>query len=141
MVPATISAVVLPRLTSRAAARLYLTGEVFDADQAAAVGLVSAAVPATQLDAAVARACEELLRGAPAALAATKRLLRRGTGWTREEPRIGEESWIHEESPIRVELAELSLISAEFFHSDDAREGIAAFREKRAPRWELDDRG
>lgn len=123
VVPAVISAVVLPRLTSRAAARLYLTGEVFDAEQAAAVGLISAAVPATQLDSTVAEICADLLQGAPAALAATKRLLRSGTG------------------EIREELAELSRLSTEFFNSADAQEGITAFRERRAPRWALANPG
>lgn len=122
VVPAVISAVVLPRLTSRAAARLYLTGEVFDAERAAAVGLISEAVPATQLDAAVAAVCADLRRGAPAALAATKRLLRRGS------------------ANIRDELSELARVSAEFFGSADAEEGIAAFRERRAPHWAVEDR-
>ena len=44
----------LRRLSSRAAAELYLTGDVFDGARAAAIGLVTAAVPADDLDAAVA---------------------------------------------------------------------------------------
>src|SRR2546429_4467486 len=55
VVPALISATVLPRLTSRAAAELFLTGEVFDGTRAAQTGLVTVAVPATELDAAVER--------------------------------------------------------------------------------------
>src|SRR5690348_11275469 len=41
VVPALISATVLPRLTSRAAAELFLTGETFDGTRAAQVGLVT----------------------------------------------------------------------------------------------------
>src|SRR2546421_8924897 len=55
VVPAIISATVLPRITGRAAAELFLTGEAFDGTRAAQVGLVTAAVPATDLDARVDR--------------------------------------------------------------------------------------
>lgn len=118
VIPAVISATVLPRLHPRAAARLYLTGETFDGAQAERAGLVTAAVPAAELDGAVAEVCAALVRGAPAALAGTKRLLRR-----RPHPDIADE------------LAALSDLSVGYFRSDDAREGIAAFREKRDPRW------
>jgi methylglutaconyl-CoA hydratase len=114
VVPAVISGTVLPRLASRAAARLFLTGEVFDAEYATTAGLVTEAVPATQLDGAVAGVCDALLRGAPAALAGVKRLLA---------------------TDIRGELARRTEMSVKFFQSADAREGIAAFREKRDPRW------
>lgn len=119
VIPAVISAVVLPRLTSRAAARYYLTGEVFDGTRAAEVGLVTQAVPADSLGPAVTEVCRDLLRGAPAALAGAKQLLRRPTD-------------------IRSALADLSAQSVGYFHSSDAREGIAAFREKRDPRWVLE---
>ncbi|MPZ25067.1 MAG: enoyl-CoA hydratase [Micromonosporaceae bacterium] len=123
VIPAVISAVVLPRMGSRAATRLFLTGEVFDAAHAAAVGLVSEAVPATRLDRTVSRICQALVRGAPQALAGTKQLLRR--------PRAAD---------LRAELAELSALSVGYFRSPDAQEGIAAFRDKRDPQWVLDTR-
>jgi methylglutaconyl-CoA hydratase len=118
VIPAVISATVLPRLNRRAAARLYLTGEVFNAEHAAAAGLVTEAVPASQLDAALADACDALLRGAPAALAGAKQLLRRPAA-----------------TDLRAELAELTQVSVGYFRSADAREGIAAFRDKRDPGW------
>lgn len=121
VIPAVISAVVLPRLAPRAAARLYLTGEVFDGVHAAAIGLVSQAVPAADLDPAVAAVCRDLLRAAPAALAGTKQLLRRGPA-----------------GAVRAELADLSARSVRFFQSDDAVEGVRAFRDKRDPEWVLD---
>jgi methylglutaconyl-CoA hydratase len=121
VIPAVISATVLPRLSPRAAARLYLTGEVFGAEYAAAVGLVTEAVPAGQLDQAVAGTCAALVRGAPAALAGAKRLLRRPRG-----------------ADLRADLAELSALSVGYFRSADAGEGIAAFREKRDPHWVSD---
>jgi methylglutaconyl-CoA hydratase len=118
VVPAVISAVVLPRLAPRAAARLFLTGEVFDGPAAARAGLVTAAVPADELDAAVMAVCAELVRGAPGAHAGTKQLLRRFAA-----------------PDLRTELAELAELSVGYFRSAEAREGMAAFRERRDPSW------
>jgi methylglutaconyl-CoA hydratase len=118
VIPAVISATVLPRLAPRAAAELYLTGDVFDGVRAAQIGLVTAAVPAAELDPAVTRYCHALVRGGPLALAGAKRLLRRAPG-----------------EDIRADLAELSIRSAGFFRSDEGREGVTAFREKRDATW------
>jgi methylglutaconyl-CoA hydratase len=118
VIPAVISATVLPRLAPRAAAELYLTGEVFDGDRAAAIGLVTAAVPEEDLDASITRYCDALVRGGPLALAATKQLLRR-----------------RPLESIRADLAELSAKSAGHFRSAEGREGVAAFREKRPATW------
>src|SRR3954449_9962979 len=71
VIPAVISATVLPRLTPRAATELYLTGEVFDGVRAAEVGLVTAVTTAEGLDGAVAGYCAALTRGGPLALAGT----------------------------------------------------------------------
>jgi methylglutaconyl-CoA hydratase len=118
VIPAVISATVLPRLSPRAAAELYLTGEVFDGHRAAAIGLVTAAVPADELDAAVARYCSALVRGGPLALAGTKQLLRRTPAGS-----------------VRADLADLAARSAGYFKSDEGREGVAAYREKRPASW------
>jgi methylglutaconyl-CoA hydratase len=116
VIPAVISATVLPRLTTRAAAELYLTGELFDGVRAAEVGLVTAAVSAEGLDAVVAGYCDALVRGGPLALAGTKQLLRRTPG-----------------ASIRADLADLAERSGGYFRSPEGREGVAAFREKRKP--------
>ncbi len=118
VIPAVISATVLPRLAPRAAAELYLTGEVFDGSRAAEIGLVTAAVPAEAVDGAVDTYCQSLVRGGPLALAGTKQLLRRTPA-----------------SSVRADLAELSERSAGYFRSPEGREGVAAFREKRPPAW------
>jgi len=118
VVPAVISATVLPRLTARAAAELYLTGEVFDGARAARVGLVTAAVPAGELDATVTRYTSALVRGGPEALAATKALLRR--------PRA---------ASFRDEVAALTEISVRHFGSPEGVEGVQALRDKRDPSW------
>ncbi|WP_189336203.1 enoyl-CoA hydratase-related protein [Actinoplanes ianthinogenes] len=118
VIPAVISATVLPRLAPRAAAELYLTGDVFDGARAAEIGLVSAAVADDELDAAVDGYCASLIKGGPLALAGTKELMRR-----------------HRSESIRTELADLSDRSAGYFTSAEGREGVAARREKRDPNW------
>jgi methylglutaconyl-CoA hydratase len=118
VIPAVISATVLPRLAPRAAAELYLTGDVFDGVRAAEAGLVTAAVPAAELDGAVDRYCRSLVRGGPLALAGTKQLLRRIP-----------------QSSVRAEIAELAARSAGYFRSVEGREGTAAYREKRPASW------
>ena len=123
VVPAVISATVLPRLLPRAAHELFLTGEVFDAARAAAVGLVNSAVPDQDLDAEVRRYVDMLLQGAPGALAATKALLRRSTA-----------------GGPAADFAALTELSARHFASPEGREGMAAFAEKRRPSWVPADR-
>ncbi|SBV30164.1 methylglutaconyl-CoA hydratase [Micromonospora krabiensis] len=118
VIPAVISATVLPRLHPRAAAELYLTGDTFDGRRAAEIGLVTAAVPADGLDAAVERYCASLVRGAPGALTGAKLLLRRPAT-----------------TDLRAEIADLAALSTAYFLSDEGREGVAAFRDKRLTRW------
>jgi methylglutaconyl-CoA hydratase len=115
VVPAVISAVVLPRMLTHAAHRLMLTGEVFDAATAAAGGLVDLVAADDEVSDVVAGQVRALAAGAPTALAETKRLLRAGA------------------PPLRFE--ELLELSARIFASEEGQEGIAAFREKRAARW------
>jgi methylglutaconyl-CoA hydratase len=118
VVPAVISATVLPRLTPRAAAELFLTGDTFDGRRAAQIGLVTAATPAETLDATVAAYCGALVLGGPEALAGTKGILHRRSTAT-----------------VREELAELSALSVGYFQSEEGREGVRAFREKRPASW------
>jgi methylglutaconyl-CoA hydratase len=118
VIPAVISTTVLPRLAPRAAAELYLTGEVFDGVRAAEAGLVTAAVPAAELDGTVDRHCRALVRGGPLALAGTKQLLRRRPA-----------------DNIRADIADLAARSAGYFRSAEGREGTAAYREKRPASW------
>ncbi|WP_324276868.1 enoyl-CoA hydratase-related protein [Blastococcus brunescens] len=114
LVPAVISAVVVPRMLPHVAHRLMLTGQVFDADVAVGGGLVDLVVPDDVVDAEVRAQLVHLTAGAPAALAETKRLLRAGTA---------------------LEFDELLDLSARFFASEEGQEGIASFREKRSARW------
>jgi methylglutaconyl-CoA hydratase len=112
--PAVISATLLPRMLPHAVHELFLTGDVFDATRATAIGLVNSAVPADRLRAEVDRYVDALLLAAPGAVAATKRLLR---------------------SSIAEELSRLGALSAASFADDEAREGMQAFAQKRPPSW------
>jgi methylglutaconyl-CoA hydratase len=121
VIPAVISATVLPRLAPRAAAELLLTGSPFDARRAVEVGLVTAAVPAADLDTTVDGYVQALLRAAPGALAGTKDLLRDPSG-----------------PDLRARLAELTGLSVRYFTSAEGREGITAMLGKRSPAWVRD---
>ncbi|UQC03259.1 enoyl-CoA hydratase family protein [Mycobacterium intracellulare] len=114
--PAIISLTLLPKLSPRAAARYYLTGETFDADAAAEIGLITMA--AEDVDAAAEKLVADVGRGSPQGLAASKALTTAAVleGFDRDAERLAEES-------------------ARLFVSDEAREGMLAFLEKRPPRW------
>ena len=118
VIPAIISVVVLPKLGRTRGMELFLTGDTFDASAAAQMGLINAAVPADQLDDRVGRFAESILKGAPGAIAGSKRLVREVPGMEMGEA-----------------FAFTGKLSAEYFASGEAREGMTAFAEKRAPRW------
>lgn len=115
LAPAVISLTVVPRLTSRAAADTFLTGRTFDAAEAAAMGLVTRAVAAQELDDAVEEACEELRQAHPQGLRETKALL------------AGELL-----RRIDGQAEEMATLSARLFGSDGAREAMTAFLERRS---------
>jgi methylglutaconyl-CoA hydratase len=115
IVPAVISAVVLPRMVPHIAHRLMLTGQVFDAEVAATGGLVDVVVPDADVSGELRAQLVHLTAGAPAALAETKRLLR--------------------ERMPDLDFDPLLELSARYFAGEEGQEGIAAFREKRPARW------
>lgn len=110
LAPAVISLTVLPRLTSRAAADTFLTGRTFDAAEAAAMGLVTRAVPAAALDAAIQATVGELLQAHPQGLAETKALLARDLL-----------------ARIEAQADDMATLSARLFGSEGAREAMQAF--------------
>ncbi len=114
--PAIISLTLLPKLSPRAAARYYLTGETFGASEAAEIGLITTA--ADDVDAAVAALVADVGRGSPQGLAASKALTTAAVleGFDRDAERLTEQS-------------------ARLFVSDEAREGMLAFLQKRPPSW------
>lgn len=116
VVPAVISAPLLPRLDPRAAARYFLTAETFDAAEATRIGLLT--LHAQDVDKALAPVLEGLRKAGPQALAATKQLVN---------------------APVRAALERdgeaLTELSARHFASTEAREGISARFERRDPSW------
>ena len=88
--PAIISLTLLPKMSARAAARYYLTGETFDAAAAAAIGLITMA--ADDVDAAVAALVADIAAGSPQGLAASKALTTAAVlaGFDRDAERLTE---------------------------------------------------
>ena len=107
---ATISLTVIPRLTDRAAALTFLTGDGFDGTEAARLGLVTRAVPEQDLDAALDDVLKSLLKGVPQGLRETKKLLNR--------------ELLADIDARGTDLAELS---ASLFGSPAAQEAMLAF--------------
>jgi enoyl-CoA hydratase len=106
------------RIPYHVATELALTGDPITAERAHGLGLVNrVAEPGAALDAALELAGAIVANG-PLALAATKRVLAEAPGWPAGE------AW-----------ARQAEIAGPVFASDDAREGAAAFAEKRAPVW------
>jgi enoyl-CoA hydratase len=117
--PSIISLTLLPKLDARAAGRYFVTGEKFGADEAARIGLITvAAESSADVDATVTALAAETAKGSPQGLAESKALTTAATldGFDRHAER-------------------LTQLSARLFVSDEAREGMMAFLEKRPPRW------
>lgn len=107
---AAISLSVLPRMTDRAAALTFLTGEVFSGREAERAGLVTRAVSESDLDAELDAVCASLTQGNPQGLRETKQLLGR--------PLVQR---IDELGP------ELARLSASLFGSEEAKAAMLAF--------------
>ncbi|HYY62899.1 MAG TPA: enoyl-CoA hydratase/isomerase family protein [Burkholderiales bacterium] len=117
--PATISPYVLRAIGPRAASRYFLTAEVFDAAEALRIGLLSAVVPAAELDAFIGSLLEHLLAGGAAAHARIKDLVRDIAGRPIDD----------------ATKADTARRIAEIRASPEGKEGIASFLEKRKPKW------
>ncbi|MFD7292525.1 enoyl-CoA hydratase family protein [Streptomyces sp. NPDC059897] len=116
--PAVISMPLLPRLDPRAVSRYYLTGERFDAAEAARIGLVTMA--GDDVDAALEPVLAGVRKAAPEALAETKRLLT-----------------VKVLEAFDRDAESLTALSARLFGSAQAREGMTAFLERRDAAWVL----
>ena len=107
---AIISLTVHHRMNPRAAALTTLGGELFTGVEAATYGLVTAAIPVEQLDAAVDKVCASLATGTPQGLRESKRVLNR-------------------DLMARIDAGgeEMAALSARLFASDEARQAMVAF--------------
>jgi enoyl-CoA hydratase len=114
--PSIISLALLPKMTARAAGRYFLTGEKFGAAEAADIGLVT--IAADDVDATVAALAAAIGKASPQGLAASKALTTAPllAGFDRDAEALTRQS-------------------AELFVSEQAREGMLAFLEKRSPNW------
>ena len=117
--PATISPYVLRAIGERAARRYFLSAEIFDAQEALRIGMLSALVPAAELDAFIGGLLKHLLAGGAEAHRRIKELVRDIAGRSIDE----------------AVLAETAKRIAEIRVSPEGEEGIAAFLEKRKPSW------
>lgn len=118
LVPANISPYVARKMGEANARRTFFTGKMMTADEAVAMGLVTAAVPPAELDAAVEAEIRSILRCAPGAVAATKKLV--------------EYVLSHDDATNRVYTADRL---ADAWETEEGLEGIRSFLEKRAPAW------
>jgi methylglutaconyl-CoA hydratase len=117
--PATISPYVIRAIGERAARRYFLTAEVFGAEEACRIGLLSALVPESDLDSFIAQLAAHLLAGGPQAHAKIKDLVAAVAG-----------------RPVDAALKEdTARRIAGIRASAEGREGIASFLEKRKPGW------
>ncbi len=118
ILPSVISPYVLRAIGPRQARDLFLTGDRFDAREAHRIGLVHAVVPREELESASRKKVESLLSSGPEAVAVAKRLIEEVTGKNPEDV-----------------LALTARTLAERRASSEAKEGLTAFLEKRAPSW------
>lgn len=118
VIPAVISVVCLPKMRQGEALEVFLRGNRFPAARAAELGLIAKAVPAAELDSAVAEVLADLRKGGPQALGHAKGLVHKVPGMERS-----------------AAFAWTAKLSAELFASEEAAEGMQAFLQKRAPAW------
>jgi len=116
--PAMISVLCLPKIRPVDARAAFLRGNRFSAHEAARIGLITDVASEDDLDHKIDEILADLLAGAPGAIAASKTLLARVP--TMSE--VDAFAWTAE-------------VSAGLFRSDEAREGISAFLEKRPASW------
>jgi len=106
----------------RAARRYFLTAERFTADEALRIGLLHQVVEAEQLEQTGAALCQRLLQNGPQALTEAKRLIRD----------VGNQ-------PLTSELLDMTAERiAAIRATDEGREGLNAFLQKRKPNWTED---
>jgi methylglutaconyl-CoA hydratase len=121
LVPAAISPYVIRRIGESRAREFFLTGERFDARRALEVGLVNTVTPHDELEAKIGGLAKLLLGSGPEAIAKSKELIRKVPGMGFDEARR-----------YTAEVIARLRVSAE------GQEGMAAFLEKRRPRWAKD---
>lgn len=119
LAPATISPYVIKAMGARAAQRYFLSAEVFDAKKARQLGFIHERVSEESLDDTVAALCDQMIKNSPDAVNTCKRLLHDVAG-----------------APITDELIADTVKSiADIRSSEQGKEGVQAFLQKRKPDW------
>ena len=122
LIPATISPYVIRAMGPRAAHRYFLTAERFTAAEALRIGFVHEVVPADQLDARVSALVGALVSASPNAVRECKRLVQDVA--ERDISRLLIERTVESIADIRA--------------SDEGKEGVQSFLQKRGPAWLAD---
>ncbi|MGH8583343.1 MAG: enoyl-CoA hydratase-related protein, partial [Gammaproteobacteria bacterium] len=118
LLPAMIAPYILQAIGARETLRLAISAEAIDAEEALRIGLVHQIVKPTALDQATETQIENVLKSAPAGIAELKRLTANY-------------------SPLpHADFDTVEAFLARLRGSPEAREGIAAFVEKRKPYWQ-----
>jgi len=117
-IPALVSVFLERQIGEKLARDIFLTGRLFDATEAKAMGLVTRIVRSEELAHAARELAGTLMVNSPSAVQATKRLLVRAS---------------EAEIDRRIELAVAASVAIR--GTADFREGLSAFLEKRQPRW------
>ncbi len=119
LIPATIAPYVIEAIGARRARQLFLTGNIFDADYAAHVGLIDMVLPEGSVDSFIEMLSDSVSPNAPGAMGDAKRL-------------------VHDIAHHRIDgglLDDTARRIARARVSEEGREGVAAFLEKRPPNW------
>lgn len=119
LIPATIAPYVIEAVGARRARQLFLTANAFDADYAAHAGLIDLVLPEGSVDEFIAMLSDSLTNNAPGAMGEAKRLVN-------DIAHHKIDTGLLDETAKRIARARVS---------DEGREGVAAFLEKRKASW------
>lgn len=119
LAPATISPYVIRAMGARAAHRYFLTAEVFDAIEAQRIGLIHESVTAAELEDKVAAVAKKLRNNSPNAVKECKQLVQ----------------YVAEATIDEALIAQTVEGIADIRASDEGKEGVQSFLQKRKPNW------
>ena len=119
LIPATIGPYVIRAMGPRASHRYFLTAERFSAQQAQRIGFVHEVVPADQLDATVSTWVQALLAASPNAIKECKKLVQ----------------YVADRDITRLLIDHTVKAIADIRASDEGKEGVQSFLNKRKPNW------